>query len=58
MEGAESPVSAEDVGWDAYRIVHWAYLDSTSLANASLLCRRHHRAVIQGRSRASKRGNP
>ncbi len=33
---------------DAHHIVHWADGGETSLRNACLLCRRHHRAVHEG----------
>ena len=36
---------------DAHHVRHWAEGGETSLANLVLLCRRHHRAVHEGRSR-------
>jgi hypothetical protein len=37
-------------GWcDAHHVVHWAVGGPTSLDNLRLLCRRHHRAVHDGR---------
>jgi hypothetical protein len=36
---------------DGHHIVHWAEGGETSLRNLVLLCRRHHRAVHEGRVR-------
>ncbi|MEN8376693.1 MAG: HNH endonuclease signature motif containing protein, partial [Gemmatimonadota bacterium] len=36
---------------DGHHVVHWAEGGETSLRNLVLLCRRHHRAVHEGRVR-------
>ena len=38
---------------EAHHVKHWADGGETSLRNTLLLCRRHHRAVHEGRVRAS-----
>ena len=39
---------------DAHHVVHWADGGPTSLDNLVLLCRRHHRAVHEGRQRVER----
>jgi hypothetical protein len=48
FEGCDRPPA-----WcDAHHVVHWADGGATSLSNLVLLCRRHHRAVHEGRARS------
>ena len=42
---------------EAHHVKHWADGGETSLRNTLLLCRRHHRAVHEGRVKISVNGN-
>ncbi len=42
---------------EAHHVKHWADGGETSLGNTLLLCRRHHRAVHEGRVKASVNGD-
>ena len=53
--GCVHPDCEQPPQWtDAHHIVHWADGGPTSLENLVLLCRRHHRAVHEGRQRVER----
>ena len=52
---ASAPVPPAS-GTEAHHVKHWADGGETSLRNTLLLCRRHHRAVHEGRVKVSVNG--